>query len=76
LHRKLKASVKQSASKFIRNIRLNRAISLLHYTDLNISEVAYEVGFGDPKYFSRVFSQEFNQSPRSFRDQTEAAGNF
>lgn len=67
LHNHLKTITRLSASKFIRAIRLQRAQLLLLRTELNIAEVAYEVGFGDPKYFTRVFSMEFKRSPREFR---------
>ena len=33
------------------------------YKDMNISEIAYEVGFNDPKYFTRCFTKEFNATP-------------
>ena len=56
LHRKIKALTGRSTSIFIRSIRLHRAKKLLQSTDLNIAQVAFEVGFRDPKYFSRTFS--------------------
>ena len=67
LHRKIKALTDRSTSLYIRSIRLQRARHLLSTSDLNISEVAYEVGFDDPKYFSRVFSEEFGVAPSDFR---------
>ena len=67
LHRKIKALTTISTSHFIRSIRLIKAKELLRTTDLNVSEIAYEVGFSNPKYFSMVFSDEFDQSPSEFR---------
>ena len=67
IHRKVKALTGMSTSIFIRSIRLNKAKILLLNTDLNISQVAYEVGFRDPKYFSRTFSAQFGQVPKDFR---------
>ena len=67
LHRKLTALTGTSATFFIRSIRLARAKELLATTDLSISEIAYEVGFKDPNYFSRVFAEAFGQSPRETR---------
>ncbi len=67
LHRKIKALTGLSTSHFIRKIRLNEARKMLLRTHLNISEVAYEVGFRDPKYFSRTFSEEFGESPKKLR---------
>lgn len=68
LHRKLKALTGRSTSSFVRLIRLNKAKALLSNTDLNISQVAYEVGFKDPKYFSRTFTEEFGEPPRDMRN--------
>lgn len=64
---KIKALTDRSPALFIRSIRLHHSKPLLKNTDLNISQVAYEVGFDDPNYFSRCFSQEFGISPKQFR---------
>lgn len=65
---KLKAMTGYSASLYIRLLRLQRAKKLLQTTDLNISQTAYEVGFNDPKYFSRVFSEEFGIPPSRIKE--------
>lgn len=67
LHRKLKALTGLSTSHFVRSIRVHRARELLLTTDLNISQVAYEVGFRDPKYFNRSFNEVFGHSPKEVR---------
>ncbi|MCB0557544.1 MAG: response regulator [Lewinellaceae bacterium] len=67
VYRKLKALTKKTPSQFIRSIRLDKAMELLNSTDLNISQIAYDVGFNDPNYFSRSFLQEFGVSPSSVR---------
>ncbi|MCB0563312.1 MAG: response regulator [Phaeodactylibacter sp.] len=67
VYRKLKALTKKTPSQFIRSIRLEKAMELLNSTDLNISQIAYEVGFNDPNYFSRSFLQEFGTTPSSVR---------
>lgn len=67
MHRKLKSITGLSSSHFIRSIRLERAKKLLKSSDLNISQVAFEVGFRDPKYFSRTFSAAFGTSPQEWR---------
>ncbi|KAA3636244.1 MAG: response regulator, partial [Bacteroidetes bacterium] len=54
VYRKLKALTNNTPSQFIRSIRLQKAKELLKTTDLNISEIAYDVGFADPNYFSRT----------------------
>ncbi len=63
LHRKLKAITNCSAGQYIRLFRLNHAKQLLETTDLNISEVAYRVGFKHPGNFSVAFKNEFGASP-------------
>lgn len=69
LHKKLQSLTGESASKFIRAYRLNMAKTLmLNERDKNISEIAYKVGFNDPKYFTRCFSKQFGASPRLFID--------
>ena len=67
LNRKIKAVSGRTLSIYIRSIRLQEAKKLLQTTDMNVSEVAYAVGFSDPAYFSRTFSQEFGQAPSEFR---------
>jgi len=67
LHRKIKALTGISTSIFVRYLRLDKAKKLLETTDFNVSEVAYEVGFSDPKYFSRVFIERFGSPPIKFR---------
>ncbi len=68
VNRKLKALTGKTPSRFIRSIRLQKAMELLKTTDLNVSEIAYEVGFGDPSYFSRSFSEEFGKAPNVIRN--------
>jgi signal transduction histidine kinase/DNA-binding response OmpR family regulator len=63
LHNKIKALTGQSTSIYVRIIRLKRGKHLLSTTDLNVSEVAYEVGFKDPKYFSRLYIETFKELP-------------
>ncbi|GHT76262.1 hypothetical protein FACS189463_1010 [Bacteroidia bacterium] len=69
LHNKLISLVGLSASKFVRNYRLNTAKELLEANKknkfMNISEIAYTVGFNDPKYFTRCFVNLFGITPGS-----------
>ena len=70
LHKKLTNLTGQSASRFIRVYRLNIARELIIKNrknhSLNISEIAYEVGFNDPKYFTRCFTLHFGTQPSVF----------
>jgi len=67
LHRKLKALTGRSTSQVINSIRLQKARHLLETTDWNVSQVAYEVGFQDHSYFSRLFQQEFGVLPSELK---------
>ncbi len=66
LHNKVKALTGFTISTYIQHRRLSKARILLKQADTNISEVAWAVGFKDPKYFSRLFKREFGVSPREF----------
>ncbi|MEO9965049.1 MAG: tetratricopeptide repeat protein [Reichenbachiella sp.] len=64
LHRKLQALIGLAPSLFIRNFRLRRARTLLQKKAATISEIAYQVGFSSPAYFSKCFNDEFGYSPK------------
>ena len=66
LHRKLKALLNQSASDFIRVTRLNRAAKLLKEKSANVSEIAYDVGFSSPSYFTECFRKQFGITPTDY----------
>ncbi len=68
LHRKLSALTGQSATYFIRHLRLQYARELLKDPALTIAAVAYDTGFSDPDYFSKVFRKEFGKTPSEYRD--------
>ena len=65
-YRKLKALTGKNPSLFVRSYRLHKAKHLLQTTSRNVSEIAYDVGFSDPAYFSRAFKQEFGVVPSYF----------
>lgn len=66
LYRKIKALTGQTATKFIRNIRLKRAAQLFKNEHFNVSEVMYMVGFTHHSYFTRCFKELFGVSPKSY----------
>ncbi|HET9571833.1 MAG TPA: two-component regulator propeller domain-containing protein [Bacteroidales bacterium] len=68
LYRKLLAITGKSPVEFIRILRLKRAAQLLHQSQLSVNEVAYSVGFNNPKYFRKYFKDEFGVSPSMFKD--------
>ena len=67
MYRKLKALTGLPPNKFIRKFRLQNSLELLQNSSMNVAEVAYQVGFSDPNYFSRAFSEEFGKSPSEVR---------
>ena len=56
---------------FVKNIRLRSACRLLRQADMTVSEVAYAVGFNDPKYFAKCFKEEYGQTPSQFQDRPD-----
>jgi signal transduction histidine kinase/DNA-binding response OmpR family regulator len=67
LYRKVKAIMGISISDYINAQRLSKAKSLLQDTNLNISEIAYEVGYASPGYFSTSFKNKYGVTPKQFR---------
>ena len=63
LYRKVKALTGSSPVELLRIARLNRAYQMLLTTDKNVSEVAYDVGFSAPAYFTKCFKDEFGMVP-------------
>lgn len=66
LYRKLHALTNMTVKEFIRHIRLKRAAQMLVQQKMNVSEVAYEVGFKDLSHFRKCFKQEFGMSATEF----------
>lgn len=67
LYRKVLLMTEKTPVEFIKFIRLKRSAHLLQTTHLNIAEVAYQVGFNNPKYYAKSFKLEFNMLPTEYR---------
>ncbi|TNF45015.1 MAG: AraC family transcriptional regulator, partial [Bacteroidetes bacterium] len=67
LYRKLKAVTGWSVNSLIREIRIREALRLLKHSEKNISEIAYQLGFSDPLYFSKYFKKEVGVAPQQYR---------
>ena len=67
LYRKVKTVTGSSPVELLRTARLNRGYQLLLTTDLSISEVAYQVGFTAPSYFTKCFKEEYGMLPGDAR---------
>ena len=70
LAKRIKEETGQSTSQFIRNYRLSiaRELILENYANRNIMEIAYKVGFNDPKYFTRCFTQLYGTAPSTYKE--------
>src|SRR3546814_6405563 len=66
LYRKLKQMTYLSVIELINVLRLKKAARLLAQGQLPVSEVAYQVGFSDPKYFGKSFKSYFGKSPTAY----------
>ena len=68
LYKKMSQITGKTPIEFIRIIRLKRAAQLLRESQQNVSEIAYQVGFNNPKYFSRYFKEEFGILPSVYQE--------
>jgi signal transduction histidine kinase/ligand-binding sensor domain-containing protein/DNA-binding NarL/FixJ family response regulator len=72
LNKKMQSLMGQSIGQFMRNYRLNTAYELIKKNRLmhgfNIAEIAYEVGFNDPKYFTRCFVKRYGITPSNMME--------
>jgi DNA-binding response OmpR family regulator len=66
LYKKLLTLTGKTPVDCIRTVRLKRAVQLLQKSQLSIANVAYEVGFNNPTYFSKVFKEEYGQLPSEY----------
>jgi signal transduction histidine kinase/DNA-binding response OmpR family regulator/ligand-binding sensor domain-containing protein len=74
LYLKLKGITGMTPNEFILNTRLKTAANLLaNTTDLNISDITYQMGFSTPRYFSKCFKELFGMSPMTYRKKHNAA---
>ncbi len=67
LYKKLLTITGKTPVKFIRLMRLKRAAQWLEKSDRNVKEIAYMVGFSNPKYFARYFKEEFHMLPSAYQ---------
>lgn len=65
--REFKKEFYDSPKNYINTLRIKKAKELLQLSKMSISEIAYEVGFNDPLYFTRLFKKKVGTSPTSFR---------
>lgn len=68
LYRKIKSLTGLSLTAFIRSIRLKKSAQLILSSDLNLNQIAFEVGFNDYKYFKTSFKKQFNCLPSKYKE--------
>lgn len=66
LHRKMKELTGISTSEFVRNLRLEQAARLIREKKINVTQVAYSVGFNNQAHFSTIFKKHFGMTPTEY----------
>lgn len=72
LHRKMKELTGIGAGEFVRNIRLEQAARMLKETEMNVSQVAYAVGFSNLGHFSKIFRTHFGIYPSEYSAKSDS----
>ena len=68
VYRKVKAILDCSVTDYIQNVRLEHAKFLLKEGKLTIAEIAYQVGYTSPSYFSTAFKAKYKQTPSAWKE--------
>jgi len=66
LYNKLLALTGKTPIEYIRILRIRRAAQLLEKSQLTVMEIAYKVGFNDPRYFTKHFKNEYKMTPSQY----------
>ena len=69
LYQKMKEKFDTTPMNFVQQIRLEQARKLMTETSMPISQISYQCGFSNPKYFSRCFRNLTGMTPKEFRKQ-------
>ncbi|GAB7086570.1 hybrid sensor histidine kinase/response regulator transcription factor [Marinifilum fragile] len=72
IYRKFQALTDKTLVDFMRSFRLKKAIPLLVKHNFTISEIAFQIGFNDPKYFSKCFKKEYGVTPKQYKQQNNS----
>ena len=67
LNRRFKAATNKSPTEYLQSIRLGEAKELLKESNLNIAEIAHQVGYYDSSYFSELFTKAYGLNPKEYR---------
>jgi len=66
LHRKLRALTNQSATEFVKFVRISKSIKLIEVGETNIDEICFKVGFNSHSYYSMCFRKQLGQTPSDY----------
>lgn len=69
-----KKATGETFKNYLNRMRMDKAALLLRNTDMRISEIASATGFDEPNYFTNVFRQQYQMSPKEFRNSKEGIG--
>lgn len=72
LHRKMRVLTNQSATEFVRYVRMKKAVKLMKEGSLNIDEIGYAVGFNSHSYFTQCFKKQFGMTPSEYIQEQKA----
>src|SRR5688500_8834183 len=72
--RTFRATFGETPHRYLQRRRVERAMFLLRETDVSITDICYQVGFGSPGTFSRTFRDIVGRSPRAYRKEAPALG--
>lgn len=67
LYKKMVSLTGTTPSEYLRSKRIHWAEQLMHHSDYTISEIAYKVGFNNPRYFSKYFQEEYGMTPSQYK---------
>ena len=67
-YQKVRELVGLSPSDFLRQVRMQRAVQLVSKSRMPFSQIAYSIGFTDPKYFTKCFKKETGMTPSEYRE--------
>ena len=66
--KKLKMLTGFAPIEFIKEMRVKRAAQLIETGEYNMTQISYQVGINDPRYFSKCFKQKFGMTPTEYKD--------
>ncbi|SMO52235.1 hypothetical protein SAMN06265379_102217 [Saccharicrinis carchari] len=75
IYRKFQSLTGKTLVDFVRTFRLRKSIPLIEKHNFTIAEIAFRIGFNDPKYFSKCFKKEYGKTPKQYRLEAEAITN-